>query len=592
MCPAAALLAGLGLCLLAARATGKVILDGVYNDISDGRFEAECRQGRQLGFDGKTLSTRPARAVQPGVRPAADEVETPGASSPPSSRRAEGRGVVTVDGRMVENLHVDGPAASSPSTRPSPAVLRSPPSPGLPWRARRRGAHALPNVTGGQLGVPHVRQVPVREHRLRGDGARPARPLRRRVHPADRRRLRRRAHRVPARGGDADGRRPQRRHRGVRRPRPDHAHRRRPARQAAGRGSAAGPTWCSIPSWRRMRRQRRSRSSCDSPAASSTTSSARSFETIAIPIDNGPDIEVRRRRLILTLPATLSIRTLDDMIAGTGTPLVVHRPTAPRRPRPRRRRQGPTPGRVPRRGPPRWDRPVHRGDHPHELAGTDTSREVEFDYGASVLEAVRPWAVARLGLGGVERHEPLAGPPDGRAAPRGAARRPHGPSFPDEWRQFLTRQGIDDFRTGHDWAVSYRGPAGCRHHGGRPEADRRHGRRLRPCGDRPARRVAPGLPGFRTKFTGEVIDACSCFGVDIDVNVAIEVKTLLRLAVGGAEPMIEVDWSPATTRPTPASSSAAGHRSGVLADPRLEVPRRGQGRLGRARPRHVRAGLR
>ena len=50
------LLTGLGLCLLAARAAGKVILDGVYNDIKDeDGFEAECLQGRQMGFDGKTL---------------------------------------------------------------------------------------------------------------------------------------------------------------------------------------------------------------------------------------------------------------------------------------------------------------------------------------------------------------------------------------------------------------------------------------------------------------------------------------------------------------------------------------------------------
>src|SRR5690606_966300 len=48
------LLTGLGLSLLAARATGKVILDGVYNDITDAEgFEAECVQGRQMGFDGK-----------------------------------------------------------------------------------------------------------------------------------------------------------------------------------------------------------------------------------------------------------------------------------------------------------------------------------------------------------------------------------------------------------------------------------------------------------------------------------------------------------------------------------------------------------
>ena len=50
------LLAGLGLALLAARATGRVILDGVFNDVQDtDGFLAECRQGRELGFDGKTL---------------------------------------------------------------------------------------------------------------------------------------------------------------------------------------------------------------------------------------------------------------------------------------------------------------------------------------------------------------------------------------------------------------------------------------------------------------------------------------------------------------------------------------------------------
>jgi citrate lyase subunit beta / citryl-CoA lyase len=104
------LLTGLGLSLLAARATGKVILDGVFNDIKDAEgFEAECVQGRQMGFDGKTL-IHPSQ-LEPCNRvfaPTDDEVER--------SRRiieafeqaeAEGRGVVTVDGRMIENLHVD-----------------------------------------------------------------------------------------------------------------------------------------------------------------------------------------------------------------------------------------------------------------------------------------------------------------------------------------------------------------------------------------------------------------------------------------------------------------------------------------------------
>ena len=104
------LLAGLALCLLAARATGKVILDGVYNDIADADgFEAECRQGRQLGFDGKTL-IHPAQ-LEPCNRvfaPAADEVERAGRIIEAFEQaQAEGRGVVTVDGRMIENLHVD-----------------------------------------------------------------------------------------------------------------------------------------------------------------------------------------------------------------------------------------------------------------------------------------------------------------------------------------------------------------------------------------------------------------------------------------------------------------------------------------------------
>jgi citrate lyase subunit beta/citryl-CoA lyase len=104
------LLAGLGLCLLAARATGKVILDGVYNDIKDeAGFLAECRQGRDLGFDGKTL-IHPSQ-VEPcntAFAPADDEVEKAGRIIAAfEEAEAEGRGVVTVDGRMVENLHVD-----------------------------------------------------------------------------------------------------------------------------------------------------------------------------------------------------------------------------------------------------------------------------------------------------------------------------------------------------------------------------------------------------------------------------------------------------------------------------------------------------
>jgi len=96
--------------LLAAREAGKVILDGVYNDVKnpDG-FEAECRQGMEMGFDGKTL-------IHPGQVEPANAMWAPSADDIDQAERviaafdeavADGRGVVTVDGRMIENLHVD-----------------------------------------------------------------------------------------------------------------------------------------------------------------------------------------------------------------------------------------------------------------------------------------------------------------------------------------------------------------------------------------------------------------------------------------------------------------------------------------------------
>ncbi len=104
------LLQGLGLSLLAARAAGKVILDGVYNDIKDpDGFLAECEQGRDLGFDGKTL-IHPSQ-VEPcneTFAPTAEEVDKAGRIIAAfEDAEADGRGVVTVDGRMVENLHVE-----------------------------------------------------------------------------------------------------------------------------------------------------------------------------------------------------------------------------------------------------------------------------------------------------------------------------------------------------------------------------------------------------------------------------------------------------------------------------------------------------
>jgi citrate lyase subunit beta/citryl-CoA lyase len=95
--------------LLAAREAGKVALDGVYNDVTDtAGFEAECRQAVELGFDGKTL-------IHPGQVEPANRAWTPSSDEIALAQRiidaftaaeAEGRGVVTVDGRMIENLHV------------------------------------------------------------------------------------------------------------------------------------------------------------------------------------------------------------------------------------------------------------------------------------------------------------------------------------------------------------------------------------------------------------------------------------------------------------------------------------------------------
>ena len=103
-------LVSLGLALLAARAHRLAILDGVHLDLADDAgFEAACRQGAELGFDGKTL-------IHPRTIEAANRVFTPGDDEVARARRviaaheeavAEGRGVVVVDGRLVEALHVE-----------------------------------------------------------------------------------------------------------------------------------------------------------------------------------------------------------------------------------------------------------------------------------------------------------------------------------------------------------------------------------------------------------------------------------------------------------------------------------------------------
>jgi len=104
------LMTALGLALLAARAYRLAILDGVYLDLADeAGFAAQCRQGRALGFDGKTLihpkQIAPANAAfapQPG-----DIAEARRIIAAYDEAMAAGRGIVVVDGRLIENLHVE-----------------------------------------------------------------------------------------------------------------------------------------------------------------------------------------------------------------------------------------------------------------------------------------------------------------------------------------------------------------------------------------------------------------------------------------------------------------------------------------------------
>jgi citrate lyase beta subunit len=100
----------LGIGMLAARAHGLSILDGVYNDIQDAAgFKAVCQQGLEMGFDGKTL-------IHPSQVEPCNDIFAPSAAELAmadkivvafKAAQAAGKGVVTVDGRMIENLHVE-----------------------------------------------------------------------------------------------------------------------------------------------------------------------------------------------------------------------------------------------------------------------------------------------------------------------------------------------------------------------------------------------------------------------------------------------------------------------------------------------------
>ncbi len=104
------LLTGLSLCLLAARAHGIAIVDGVHLDLADDEgFAHSCRQGAELGFDGKTLIHPKTIAVANQVfAPSADEVEwSKKIIATHAEAGAAGKGVVVVDGKLIEILHVE-----------------------------------------------------------------------------------------------------------------------------------------------------------------------------------------------------------------------------------------------------------------------------------------------------------------------------------------------------------------------------------------------------------------------------------------------------------------------------------------------------
>jgi len=106
----APMLAWLSACVLTAHAYGIDVLDGVYNDLGNAEgFAAECAQGRDLGFDGKTL-------IHPNQIAACNAAFSPSAAEVAEARRIiaafdapehKDKGVIQLDGRMVERMHAE-----------------------------------------------------------------------------------------------------------------------------------------------------------------------------------------------------------------------------------------------------------------------------------------------------------------------------------------------------------------------------------------------------------------------------------------------------------------------------------------------------
>jgi citrate lyase subunit beta / citryl-CoA lyase len=101
----------LSLCVLAASAAGLTILDGVHLDLDDeAGFDAACKQGSELGFDGKTLlHPKTIGEANKAFGPTAEEVAwAKKIISAHAEAVRQGKGGLVVDGKFIENLHVDG----------------------------------------------------------------------------------------------------------------------------------------------------------------------------------------------------------------------------------------------------------------------------------------------------------------------------------------------------------------------------------------------------------------------------------------------------------------------------------------------------
>ena len=102
-------LTSLSLCVLAARAHGLAVIDGVHLDLhDDAGFATACAQGRVLGFDGKTLiHPKTVAAANAAFAPSDDEVAfCRRIIAAHAEAAAAGKGVVVVEGELIENLHV------------------------------------------------------------------------------------------------------------------------------------------------------------------------------------------------------------------------------------------------------------------------------------------------------------------------------------------------------------------------------------------------------------------------------------------------------------------------------------------------------